>query len=384
MARKVVSKLTYYSFTILFHSLCLSGLIWQIAQISVNFFQFDVLTDIKIFTPEESKWREKVVYVCFYDWQLKNSEILAKLNLSHSNTLTTGQKFKTRLTSEQIFVSFKVNTLRRKYALCFRLLYLFSISIHYRPTLYFNAKVVSDIKQFMVSIGHESNSFDHSRDAEADTDWINTTKVFTVTSNSFNILKLESPYSDHCFSYPDIGLRDRNDAIATCESNQTHVSPNKVVRETDLKILNSYTTADGPKCVKTRFQPDCNQRLFLTRLTTGVLSPSSKNSKITFAPDTDASLSVVSKPKIDDIDYVTYILGALGSWIGFSFVGINPIPHLLKMPNEAKVIPINHNICKSRFRKIKLDSIKKTQEINTIKYTISRMINYMESQANQS
>lgn len=40
-------------------------------------------------------------------------------------------------------------------------------------------------------------------------------------------------------------------------------------------------------------------------------------------------------PRIDTISYVTYILGAIGSWIGFSFIGINPIPNFIKIdPNQ--------------------------------------------------
>lgn len=43
------------------------------------------------------------------------------------------------------------------------------------------------------------------------------------------------------------------------------------------------------------------------------------------------SFRIASKAKIEDIDLITYILGALGSWIGFSFLGFNPIPFLSKL-----------------------------------------------------
>ena len=33
-----------------------------------------------------------------------------------------------------------------------------------------------------------------------------------------------------------------------------------------------------------------------------------------------------SQIKIDDVDFVTYIFGALGTWFGFSFLMINPLP----------------------------------------------------------
>ena len=248
--------------------------------------------------------------------------------------------------------------------------------------LSFRRELVTPITYFKLSIGHESNSYDRSRQIRADTDWINRTQLFTAKSNSFKILKMPSPYSDHCFNYPDIGLRDSDDAIATRDSNQTHVSPLKVVRETDVKFMNSSTKWTMTIKPGDDFKPDCNQRLFLTRLRT--TEPGYRKSSILFVPDTDVSFSVISKPKIDNIDYVTYILGALGSWIGFSFIGINPIPHLLQMPREASVTPINHSICKLRFQQLKLDSIKDRKEINAHKQTIAQIISYLESQANQS
>ena len=87
---------------------------------------------------------------------------------------------------------------------------------------------------------------------------------------------------------------------------------------------------------------------------------------------------MISKPKIDDIDYVTYILGALGSWFGFSFIGINPIPYLLEMPGREKVIPINHNIYKTRYKQIKLELVEKTKEINSIKLKITQITSYLK------
>ena len=139
------------------------------------------------------------------------------------------------------------------------------------PTLYLERDLVTDVTFFGLSIGHESSNYDGSREIEIRTDWINKTQEFSAKSNSFQIHKMQSPYSDHCFNYPDIGHRDRKDSIATCESNQTHVSQHKIVRETDVTFFNLSTmwASDDEhlRCAKTHFNPDCNQRLFLTRVT---------------------------------------------------------------------------------------------------------------------
>ena len=103
-----------------------------------------------------------------------------------------------------------------------------------------------------------------------------------------------------------------------------------------------------------------------------VNNPANTFSMVRLVPDTDASFSVISKPRIDSIDYVTYILGELGSWIGFSFIGINPIPHLFE--KEGVNSAISHKSCHSNIKFIrrelnqsKRESIKMKQELNRIK-----------------
>ena len=72
MKKKQVNKITYVTSTYIFRSLCLSGLIWQITQISINFFQFDIIKDINVVMPEDSIEVEKVLYICS-----ENSELLS-------------------------------------------------------------------------------------------------------------------------------------------------------------------------------------------------------------------------------------------------------------------------------------------------------------------
>ena len=158
-----MSKLTFYSLTIIFHSLCLSGLIWQVTQISVNFFEFDVLTDIKIFTPEESEWSEKVAYVCFDDNELINREKFPEWKDSDYKTQTIGQRFKTRWTRDQIF-SFQEFEFEHKYAFVVRHELCFQFQFEDRsPKLVFNRKIVSNVTFFFLSIGHESNNYTQDR-----------------------------------------------------------------------------------------------------------------------------------------------------------------------------------------------------------------------------
>ena len=51
--------------------------------------------------------------------------------------------------------------------------------------------------------------------------------------------------------------------------------------------------------------------------------------------DTSPSFMIESKARINIIDFITYIMGALGSWIGFSFLLINPVPFIFKIKDNA-------------------------------------------------
>lgn len=43
----------------------------------------------------------------------------------------------------------------------------------------------------------------------------------------------------------------------------------------------------------------------------------------------DPSIRVISMPKIDQIDYVTFILGSIGAWLGLSVLNLNPVSFIL-------------------------------------------------------
>ena len=66
----------------------------------------------------------------------------------------------------------------------------------------------------------------------------------------------------------------------------------------DCKLVNIYTTAE----VEERRSGDSGRSLVIA----------SELSK-------DPSIEISSQPKIANIDYVTYVLGACGTWFGFVF-----------------------------------------------------------------
>lgn len=72
--KKSLTKTASLVFNAIFHMLCLSGLIWQVTQISINFFKFDVNKDINIKLPEETfDGKNYALYSCFNNAEMLES-----------------------------------------------------------------------------------------------------------------------------------------------------------------------------------------------------------------------------------------------------------------------------------------------------------------------
>lgn len=55
-----------------------------------------------------------------------------------------------------------------------------------------------------------------------------------------------------------------------------------------------------------------------------------------FHPSQDPSVSIESQPKINHIDYISFVLGVIGSWLGISVLSFNPIPKVFQMIQGQK------------------------------------------------
>ena len=57
-----------------------------------------------------------------------------------------------------------------------------------------------------------------------------------------------------------------------------------------------------------------------------------------FGDSNQPSTVVTSNAKIIFVDLITYIFGALGTWIGFSFLQLNPVPHFIAINNDKAAL----------------------------------------------
>ena len=119
---------------------------------------------------------------------------------------------------------------------------------------------------------------------------------------------------------------------------------------------------------------DCISRVYLTKIgipskvdTSDILDD--KTISFHIENDENPSFLIKSKAKIDTKDYVTYIFGALGAWIGFLFIGINPIPYLIQTENISNDIP-NVLDRKVLYREI----IRSNNRMNTMENHIKQLM----------
>ena len=272
-------------------------------------------------TPEESSNKDKVVYVCFTNTGIWNNTAARLMRRYGRNILDMPLKERFEITykSNETFSNTHspkiIDELIRSSDYCYQFVLL---------AVYLNRKMLERKHlYFKVAIGRQGAPFDGKRLVTVDIEWRNVTQAFEIKSYSFDITKLKSPYTDHCYDYTSYGFMDRNDAIANCTSDSTHLSDEKVVLKSKYNSSNAtlWDKRDVrfPECDESKFEVDCNVKQYLTQVS--VMKVDLINDPlIFFFNDTDASFSIISKVKIDDIDYVTYILGAMGTWLGFSFI----------------------------------------------------------------
>ena len=165
--------------------------------------------------------------------------------------------------------------------------------------------------------------------------------VFFLSSQSYFLKRLPPPYTDKCVDYKRYGYRNQYDAIRKC-LNFEHLERYEEASDAQIFLMNtSYQNyrirSRKPenidiwmKCLKELTNGDCEQEQILTMIVRKVMPRKVDGKHFALSRSKSPSLRIQSKGRIDDIDFITYILGALGSWLGFSFLNLNPVPWIFK------------------------------------------------------
>ena len=378
-----VSKYHSTILNYVYFSLCLSGLIWQIVQISINYFAFSVVSDIKIIMP--GIVQKKALNLCFQCGEILNYSMYDEL-------------------VKKYFMTEYENKYVRRNGMDFKMDFLFNRSIEERFNLMINPNEIFQdqlnygSKQFLISyfncyqlypVLNETNSMIMQSPLELGVRYryeasniymknithmfISLSKVnflpwseftttdvvanilpekgstvFFISSQSYEIDKLKSPYTDHCIDYTIFGYGDREDALRKCmneESIETYGKVSGVQIFERENILNEKYSLYGKysilmlesdqtmwkKCLDRHKYDNCHKKFMFTKLSMKTIPILNGNTTFfALSRSRNPSFKIESKARIDDIDFVTYIFGALGSWIGFSFLVLNPFPYIVK------------------------------------------------------
>lgn len=333
-------------------------------MVSIIYFKYEVVSDIKIIAPEDDN-NEKFFNFCYWITacmdKRKYESYLRKYGMDESKKSELQFKdtfvYRTLTFEEQFDIAIREDIVESNSSMNF---VHGNVICHHIPPSHNNYPRISsgklrNVKFLFIKISEKYPNIDMRRHITVahEDDFIST---IVLSSFSFHGKKLKTPYADRCIDFKSLGLSGRIEATTSCieqDGNQTKVSNDRMVleNETDLLKYRKGSVDIFPECLKYDGN-ECDSHEIFTQLISKV-SRKINTKKITIRgcsgppeycekfipieraryefvikPANQPSFSIISKPKIDDVDLITYILGALGSWIGFSFWGINPIPYI--------------------------------------------------------
>lgn len=296
----------------------------------MNFFLFDVIRDVNVKMPEEINRTGLALNICFQNGEVLDEEkfiaYLASIGNNVSYALNQEKKrYKTH----------KVRTIRVKHRFgmvssIFRERRNIETRFLYGPLLCYRFKskaMIALTKKYMtnvtamyLSVESKEPNFDYGRLVTVtDMGSISESQLIEAETYSYTFYRLEWPYVDTCTK------ERRNVSIQVING----VLPgNRAIYEN--AGYGNLTVATKMDEVTTTYNL-CSQVIYLTQASSHTADAFREPLVVVrVVKGGEPSFDIESKPRIDNIDYVTYILGAMGSWLGFTFIGINPVPYLLQ------------------------------------------------------
>lgn len=362
-----------------YYMLCLAAFIWQSTLISVNYFKYDTVSTVNFIPPGTENL--KPLTVCFKLHQVMNvtifnticdsqPELFKGMMLCYNNShgpwdsgedsrklwvldgfFSMADRFKIMINQESVMD-------KKQYT--FFPPYMLGIYVCYR-------QVVEDIKprkynwygditaleeeriaSYNLGTNYSLKNITQYRLAFSEVDTLPHFELFTtpiqesnrirISTYYYRIKKLKPPYVNQCLEYKILGFLNRFDSVNDCINRKFIRTQNSTTRAkiytSDLGLgsnLLSYIWGtpdreDIETCYGNNPYVDCDSELSYTdinhndgsnRMFQGIYINQILSKKPSYIS--------TNSEQIDDVDYVTYILGAAGTWFGFSFMTIEPV-----------------------------------------------------------
>lgn len=375
--KKNVGRSCFFFSQFVYRFICFIGCTVQITQISFNYFKFQVNSNIQLSMPGKEKM--KALNICFPNHQVidywKYQEIVTTkiskgeipFNLTDEefiiqSYLTIKERLKITFDVDQLFKLDSPPQFSRKFIISEYICYqMYTKGVkeletewgfhHLTNVLYADYKIMSILLQNVTKVYvlvAQRPFMEFFLKIKIRYYWKSFFQYY-AKANSYKIGQLEWPYVDNCINYPRHGFKDKRDAISSCINEKSLATFGKVAR---LKEYDNLTAVDYPmayfpwhedgnksvlfssECSKMYYQPDCEHETTFTstRIALDPLFNDLQHFYLTLSDN--PSYDIQSQPKIENVDYVTYIFGALGIWFGFSFFLINPINYFLQSTKD--------------------------------------------------
>ena len=394
MEKMKAHKCCYFISYSFFFVLCFIGLCYQVGQISFNYFRFQVVSNVQVIIPGNET--RKALNVCFdFEEFIDKKKYSTIIEEKYKSGIISNSLYKNRdsrmnkIISDHFTIRDRLNIapsspLHFKASNYSSIPYVIDRLVCYHASPQEQSTVALPIDRyrnkfdgeyFWTTISlwkldsvhsirvadsrigkyatYEFNLVDPIENLQSNKSGI----VVYVVSFSIFLEKLEFPYVDDCMDYSLIGYTDQDDAINFCISNEMIHEQSMVFRMKSFDYPVDYVALmDSPKnfssltdrCRLIHRRPNCNLELLSTKVTHGRVQVPYFYIQQMFS--TEPSFGFHSQPKIEIVDYVTYIFGALGTWLGFSFLGINPVSVFCTVkksegPSQKSEQEMNELIC---------------------------------------
>lgn len=334
-------------------------------MISISFFKYDVVSDIKVIMPENDTY-ERYLDFCYLTSSVivypKYVKLFQKynMNMSMKDERYYKQSFiVSNLTLEEQFdVTMKDGIVHERHS-SIRFLYGDYICHHIKSQHYRHFLKTKHLNQntsfIFIMLSKELPNIDINR-LLALSHEKNISSYVNIAPYSFYGKRLRAPYADQCIDFKALNFSGNKEAISSCIEEEK-VSVFRIVSENENYLLKyrRKNISVYRDCVKYN-KIECNSHDIFTLLVSKGSDQTNDNIlryHISIRLANQPSFIIVSKPKIEYVDLITYILGALGSWIGFSFININPIPFIMKVEDGANDWITKSTLTKNDVRTIK-------------------------------
>lgn len=364
-------------------------------QISLVYFQFQVVTEMKVILPEKHQSKLNNVNICTWKYQLKNETIFKK-HFKESNmnvgkgfilNMTVEEQFQIAIRAKELFTNKKYERKVNIIEFMFNSWFCFQLQDVKFDVFYFlEQRILTEVQYIWLSSSLPYPDIDEQRiQTSGNVKDDLSPPLFLIQSYSYIMKKLQWPHSDNCINYQDLGFNRQQNAIDNCINDLLMQNEKKMYRKimilrNDSKLnsyksyIPSYINLNSSVAINCKRKFENNDDCYTESVFSLLKSQESAQKEygqsvlVLLEPSQTPSMNIESKTKLAIVEYLTYILGALGSWLGFSFIGCNPVPCFLAKKKLNQPTPRIHNVSLTRQS---LVSMRK--HISTLYSEIDRM-----------